>query len=350
MTLITLPKPIIYPSDFIQTISAGSANGTTLDAAGEYVAHVYQATEAMTISHVGFRPNAVTGSPTADVRIETVGTDGLPSGTLFGTDTNIVTGTLTTAWALHALTASASITKGQFFAVKFAYNSGTSFNVSQFASAVTVARSGSFYSVVNTGAATKADFLANKHAVLGSSTTTFYAMPGMLPSSGNSENVDFNSGSANTRYGLRFKIPFKARFRGARFASTLQGDFDLLLHNDAGTLLGGISVDGDHYYDDSTDGGPGPIIIDDDVTLEKDTWYRCTVAATTVTDQEVQVIVMPSADYISGTPWGANAHLTTWNGSAWSDTATEKVPHMTIVLDQIDDGTGSGSGGSFTFS
>ena len=99
------------------------ATRTTMDASGDYDAIVLAAREAMTISHVGFRTGAVAGSPTADVRIETVAATGLPSGTLWATNTNIVTGALSgSTYALHALTASASITACQMFDVKTASN------------------------------------------------------------------------------------------------------------------------------------------------------------------------------------------------------------------------------------
>src|SRR5580765_13275 len=128
MTMVSTSGLIQWPQRFQTASSPGLNNIATLTAAGHYVCYISIAQEDMVISHVGFRVGTCTGSPTADCRIETVATTGLPSGTLWATNTNIVTGTLSTDTnVLNALTAAATITKGQVFAVKIAYNSGTSF-------------------------------------------------------------------------------------------------------------------------------------------------------------------------------------------------------------------------------
>jgi hypothetical protein len=69
--------------------------------------------------HVGFRAGTAAGSPTIEVRIETLDASGLPSGTLWATNTNGTTGTVSSnTYVLWALTASASIAKGQMFCVR----------------------------------------------------------------------------------------------------------------------------------------------------------------------------------------------------------------------------------------
>ena len=71
MALQPLSTLLPWPNINLGAITAGTiSNGSTLDAAGEYVALVAQAREAMTISHFGFRANAVAGSPTADLRLK----------------------------------------------------------------------------------------------------------------------------------------------------------------------------------------------------------------------------------------------------------------------------------------
>ena len=347
MTMITLDRPLIYPGGFTATDILLFGNSGTLDAAGEYVANIYQATEAMTISHAGFRPGTIVGSGAADLRIETVGADGNPSGTLWAANTNIATGALTTdTWALFALTASATIAKGDFFAFVIQYNAGTSLQVGQLGtSSNTTQMSSAYYRVTNTGTPTKSVPNHFLNAVLGSGATTFYNLPGMMPITAETD-PDFNSGSATFRYGIRFKVPFKTRFRGVSFvAGNATGDFTVALYDDAGTLQGSLAVDGDTPRDGA------PFLIDEDIELAKDTWYRATIEATSVTNVELQYITLPSADYISGTPWGANCHLTSWDGAAWDDTNTTFLPLMQIAIDQIDDGTGTGStgGGAWTF-
>jgi hypothetical protein len=347
MTLVTLPSPIIYPGMLASGSTLFSVGGdTTLDAAGEYVAHIFQARSAMTISHVGFRPSTVTGSGTVDIRIETVGTDGFPSGSLWAANTNIAgTALSSNTWSLQALTASASIASGEWVAVKFVYNSGTSVQTGRFNNAAPRIY-GRAYRAINTGTPTQSAYTsAELLAVVGSSSTAFYNLSGMTPATAETD-TDFASGSTPNRYGIRFQIPFKARCRGISFNSAQVGDFTAAIYSDAGALLGSIDVDGNNFI---TGNDGACFIIDDDVTLNANTWYRATIEATTVTNQEVQTITLPSADYLSGTRWSANAHLTTWNGSAWDDTNTAILPCMNLLLDQIDDGTGSGSGGARSY-
>lgn len=339
MTLITLKTPLLWPASngAVSSDTAFTLSGDLVDAAGEYLAHIFQADEDMTISHVGWRNGTVSGSPTADVRIETVDGSGLPSGTLWAANTNLVTGTLTAnTWNLNALTASASITKGQFWCVKIAYNSGTSFQVGRTAGATwQPSQNANFWRVLNQGTPTISNVTLVPFMAVGNSATTFHMVEGMWPVS-TFTSTTFASGSSPNRYGLRFQVPFKGRLLGASFLSSQVGNFTLAVHDDAGTLLESIAVDGDY-----------PRYIrcmnfDTSVSITKNTWYRVSVEATTVTNQMVQTFTLPSSSYTGAIPWGAFGHLTTWNGSAWDDTNTTIIPIMNLAFDQIDDGEGAG--------
>jgi hypothetical protein len=96
MALQSIAGDLNWPGGAVTYFAGAPSLGAldTFDAAGEYGAMILQAQEDMTISHVGFRTAGATGSPTADVRIETLASTGFPSGTLWATNTNIVTGTL----------------------------------------------------------------------------------------------------------------------------------------------------------------------------------------------------------------------------------------------------------------
>jgi hypothetical protein len=343
MTLITLPNAIWYPNPAFGSALLAQASAATLDAAGEYVAYVFRAEEAMTISHFGFRPSTITASGTVDMRIETVGADGNPSGALWAANTNIAGDTLTTnTWYLGALTASASIAAGDMVAAVIAYNSGTSVQVGHWTGAVAAGFHGAqAYRVISTGGSA-AKNLGLGNAAIGSSATAFYHIPIILPGTTETD-TNFASGSSPNRYGIRFKVPFACRLSGFSFNTQLNGDFNAVLYSDAGASLQSQSVDGDTY----NDGEMGAITFDTPQTLTADTWYRATIEATEAgVNQEVQTITLPSADYIDATPWGSNAHLTTHNGAAWDDTNTDIIPLMSLLIDQIDDGEGDGGGGA----
>jgi hypothetical protein len=332
MAMVTIPQPISYPEGLELSALLGVNGGTTIDAAGEYFAWIWQAREAMTISHIAMSIGTVSASGAADLRVETVGTDGFPSGTLWAANTNVATGALSqSAWnGPFALTASASIAAKDFVAIKMVYSSGTSFQSRNFNNNTHVPGSLA-YRATNTGTPALASPVGAPLAV-GNSSTTFYNLGWTLPFS-NTVHTDFNSGSATFRRGLRFRIPFRARVAGGAFVTQQVGDFDLDLYSDAGSLLASVSVEGDRYAT-----ALGSVLFDTPYTIAANTWYRLTVEPTSVTNQEVNTLLMPSADYATACPWGVNGHETSWNGSAWDDTNTDEMPMMQILIDQIDDG------------
>jgi hypothetical protein len=335
--LISLPAPWRYPSSFITNGTVGSTNVGTLDAAGEYTAFLFTARQAMTISHVGVYAG-VSGSPTADVRIETVDmTTGVPSGTLWDTDTNIVTGTLVSGNNLVALTASATIAIGDQVAVKVAYNSGTSLNLS-YSNSMVGTSSNSPYLVTYTGGAAAKQAVPSKLVMsLGSSTTAFYSVDGLIPAV--PANMVWDSGDSPVTRGLRFQLPFAARVCGlALFCGNDDGAFDYALYDDAGATLETASFDPDFRID--TTSGMIECIFDAPVSLDADTWYRAAVTATTSgTDTRMYTLTLPSLNYRTAVAWGENAHYATFAGS-WTDTATAVIPLVCLLIDQIDNGGG----------
>src|SRR6185436_5530922 len=71
----------------------------------------------------------LSGGPALDLRIETVATL-LPTGTLFGTNTNAAYSPAgTNSWVWTTLTADAAVTEGNLFAAVVGYTSGTSAGV-----------------------------------------------------------------------------------------------------------------------------------------------------------------------------------------------------------------------------
>lgn len=348
MTLVSLPSPIYWPGNFGSTSGTpGITNGlVTVSAAGHYGAYVFCAKEDMTISHVGFRAGTAVGSPTIEVRIETVDASGLPSGTLWATDTNGTTGTITSSSnVLQALTASASVARGQVFCVKLAYASGTSQQILQWSNVNYNFQSSLPYIVTNTGTPTKGLMNTSFAAVsFGSSSTTFYQVPGASPGSSTTGGAFNNTNSA--RRGLRFTPPMSCRVCGLRwYNSNSSGDYNVAIFNDAGTELSSSSTafDGDHNAASAN----GTIIafFDNPVTLTAGTTYRVAVEPSSATNAHVSAFVLPSADYRGGTAAGTTAHYTTYASGSWTDTATDTIPFMDILIDQIDDGAGTGGGG-----
>lgn len=343
MTLVALPAPIVWPG--INVVNSGAPTlqaATLLDAAGEYSAMVFNAKQAMAITHVGFYVQGAVGSPTAEVRIETL-TSGNPSGTLFATNTNGTSGTLTAStWALVALTATANITAGQDFAVLVQYASGTSTTLSSLTASTFGLISAFPYRVTNTtGSAVKSNG-QNLQIALGSSTTTFYPLTSCYPvlSSGGGT---FNNTNGAVR-AARFQVPFTCRAIGMRvFLGPSVGNFNIVLFDDAGSELSSSST----AKVGANLKGSGETVesfFDNPVTLAIGTWYRAGLEPSSATNSQINFVVLPSADYRSAMPGGTNYHYATRASGVWTDTATDTVPLIDIIIDQLDNGATTGGG------
>ena len=344
MTLVSLSAPIQWPGSVGSTVGAPAVGASSsLTSAGHYVAYIFVAREDMTVSHVGFRAGTATGSPTAEVRIETLDASGMPSGTLWATNTNGTTGTLTAnTWTLQALTASASITKGQAFCVKVAYASGTNFTIGTYNNSNFPFTSNLPCSVTNTGTPTKA-LLNNVGALiaLGSSSTTFYQVYGSFPFNTTTGGTFNNTNSA--RRGLRFTPPMKCRVVGVRwYNSNAVGDFNAAVFDDAGSELSTSSTAFDGDLSAASANGTITVFFDNPVSLTAGTTYRVAIEPSSATNAHVLAYVLPSANYRGASPLGTNGHYTTFASGSWTDTATDTIPMMDILIDQLDDGAGSG--------
>jgi hypothetical protein len=343
MALVSLPSPICWPgiTGALDT-SIALFTTNTLTAAGHYAAFIFAAREDMAITHVGCRIGTVAGSPTAEVRIETVDTSGLPSGTLWATNTNGTTGTITSDTnILQALTATANITKGQVFCVMIKYASGTSIIV-QHTSLNNPVASNLPYRVLNTGTPTKGQlFDCLPTIALGSSSTTFYHVPGTLPVASLTTNAFNNTNSA--KRGLLFTPPMSCRAVGIRWhQNNNAGNYNAVLYDSGGTELSSSSTayDGDHAI--SSVGGLSTVFFDNPVTLTAGTTYRIAIEPSSATNCNVSTIVLPSANYRGASPAGATANYTTFATATWTDTATDTLPIMDVVIDQLDNGAGGG--------
>jgi hypothetical protein len=243
---------------------------------------------------------------------------------------------------LTALGASATISKGQMFAVKIAYASGTSQVIQRLDGILPAAANVLPYSVVNTGTPTKGAAGYTILLALGSNSTTFYQIPGAIAANSFTAGTFNNTNSA--KRGLRFVPPMNCRAIGMRFyTGSTSGDYNISIMNDAGTELSSSSTayDGDQT---ASGGSMTTAFFDNAVTLTAGTAYRIAIEPTSATNSGVTFYTLPSADYYTASPGGANATYATLASGTWTDSTTQ-VPIMDVLLDQIDDGTGSGSGG-----
>ncbi|HEX6961130.1 MAG TPA: hypothetical protein VF175_04635 [Lacipirellula sp.] len=347
MTLQTVP-PFVYPGFTLRV--GGSlpavANGTQLNAAGEYDSVVFRPGREFTPTHIAFVANAVAADSEVDCRLETVDdTTGLPSGTLVAANANGLSGTIpsgSTGWKQIALTSAPTIGPSADVAIKIAWVSGD----------LTVARMANYgvlsekpYQVANTGAPTK----GTSHVIVALyDGSTYLLIPGVFPFSGitgGSFNSDTASGSGGDERGVRFRLPFKARACAIRtYDAAASGDFDVLITDDSGNELSSsaAAVDasnqlGNHGWAENPLANP--------VTLDANTWYRAFVRPSTTTNTNLLRAILNSAAVKTALPCGVD-----WNycfrtdGGAPDDTGADACPLIDLVFDQLDDGEGGGSG------
>lgn len=335
-------KPRIWPG-IVEAVAAGPliSADIAMTAAGHYTCPVMQAWRDMTITHMGFYPQAATGSPTGTWTIETVSTTtGLPTGTLWnasGGGSTVTTGTLVAGtWVLSALAASAVITRGSWFAAKFAMASGTTLSSGKISSFGGL--SNLPYRANSTGSPAKAVTIPQLLA-LGDSATTFIPFDQLWPITAWTANSFNNTSSA--KRGVRFQVPFACRATGVRTIQGLGGDYNILITNDAGTDLGSTSilVDKDLFMAST---GYSNVFFTTPAVLSPGTSYRLVIEPTSATNCQSIVMTLPTADYRSGMPGGTNYTYTAYTGT-WDDSQTTLVPAMDLIIDQLDDGAGGGS-------
>jgi len=342
MALVTLSNPIFWPG-LAAAVQANPSTGTdaTLDAAGEYVGYAFIARENMVISHVMFRAGTVAGSPTATVSIEALDASGLPTGSAGFGSTNGTTATISSnTTVLTALGGSATISKGTAFCVKITYASGTSIITQSLASLVFPCYTTMPYRITNvTGSAVRTVISNAPIMALGSSSTAFYNVLGMLP--GTYATGAFNNTNSAKR-GLRFVPPMPCRAVGIRWLNGANaGDYNAVLYNDAGTELSSSSTafDGDNHL--SSNNAAMIVYFDNAVTLAAGTAYRIAIEPTTATNANVSTLTLPSSDYYGATPAGTAATYASFATATWTDSTTQ-IPLMDVILDQLDDGVSSG--------
>jgi hypothetical protein len=238
------------------------------------------------------------------------------------------------------------VTKGQVFCVKLAYASGTSLIIANSLGMASPHQSVMPYLVTNTGTPTRAGTAATISTLaLGSSSTSFYQLQATMPINTITNNTFNNTSSA--KRGMRFTPPMDCRIIGVRwYQGGATGDCNFAIYSDAGSELSSSSTvfEGDVFSNQSS--GSTTVYFDNPVTVDAGTTYRVAFEPTSSTNVNITTYTLPSANYRGATPAGTTAHYTTYTASTWVDTATDQVPLIDILIDQLDDGTGSGSGGS----
>jgi hypothetical protein len=330
----------------------------TFDSATDRLAWVGRSPITDALETIYLRTTTVTTGCTVDVRIETV-VNGRPSGTLWGTNTNIavvIADTDDNVWKTAALTAAASLNAGDEYAIVVVVSSGTP-NL-QFrgnpGGNTFWAISGHYpLRLQDTGAGTWANIGSALNWIAEFATAGVKHLVGLTPADTGTITA-YNSGTAPDERALRFQVPFKCRIAGLRvmmFNIAAGADFSASLWDAAGDTdaeaLGQASMDGDFALSTTQDGYVD-LLFDAPVTLDIGTTYYAGVRADTanniglgqlshtgVTDAMLAFPAGSAQTYLSTREWTAGA------AGAWTDTTTA-LPLIHLIVDQLDDGVSAG--------
>jgi hypothetical protein len=323
--------------NYLATTTTGVISSAALVASGR-IGFVFQAPKTGTIDRVLWQSGTAVGSPTVDVRLETVGT-GSPSGNLFATDTNIVTGVVASNTAYEStLTAGASVTQGDFLSLVWAYNSGTSIQI-----ALASSTAGSMQlNLPQISTAGTYSLISGRlpYAALRYSDGTYCPIaPGGVAYGVGSTTSQYTSGEE----GVRFRFAHPVRISG--FWSTHDPDVDVTynLYADAtapgGTAIRSLTVSANRFIQKNA--VVSQYNFSSAVTLSANTWYRLVGASSGSPGTRFSINTIPSASYAAAV--ATDHHQTKSSGGSWTDTTTI-LPQIGVIADGFDDGVGGGGG------
>lgn len=334
----------------------------TLDAATEKMAFVFVVPTAggnLTVTDVMFQITGYSGTGNLDVRVETVGADGNPTGTLAGTNTNLVVSISSDGIKTAALTASASLTAGTAYAVVFAYSSGTYGIATHRIEAGD--RTGfigghiaySRFFVSGAWSASTAHMSAGPAFALKLSGGTYANLPGVNGLSAMNRTT-FNNTTTVRKRGAAFVPRFPGTvcgwaLWGGGFAST---DFTMELRSTAGSLLATYSADKDrgNYYGSAgvnyNNFTRGYFAATYDVVAG--TTYDLLLVPGSATNMAINVASIMntgetnSLNLFNG---GADCIQVEIDNASARTTDNTKRPMMSLLFSHLDDGAGGAGGG-----
>jgi hypothetical protein len=324
----------------------------SFNGASEKVGWVLCPPKTGSIRKIHYRTIAVAnvGTDPLDVRIETVGATGQPSGTLWGTNTNVaqMCGGANTWMTTDALTADAVITNTDTPIAVVIANPATGFADCQVAAIATAfsGAPGRPYGLIYTSVWSAPQALASVMALEYSDGSIPYT-PGLHPLS------EFTSQALTTattpdEIGIRFSVPFRARVKGFWITprlTAITSDFQVSLYNPAGSLVLSKVFDASQmqslafqYTEEFFVGTQ---------TIEPNTFYRLAVKPTTTNNLDVAYMGCATTALMDGMPGGPDVYWTErTDGGSWTDTTT-RWPMMGVLLDQLSNNVSSG--GSHVF-
>lgn len=318
--------------------SAWLASFFDLDAQNEQCAAILDVPKTGAIRKVGFAVDQVTVSGAADVRIETISA-GLPTGTLWGTNTNVAHTVSATGWQVtSALTSDASVTRGDRIAVVIKNNSASAdFRIENVSNGPWSSSrypygaqdlGGAGWSKVSVTPALYLEYSdASQERIIG---VPVFINPGL---------ATFNSGSAEDEIGNRMVLAYGCRTQGAWILADIEQTSDVVLYEGT-TQLASCTLSPDERG--ATSVGLYYCLWDAAQELTASTVYRVVLKPSTTTPNTAIYTGSVSSAQLALLPGGANVYKTgRADAGSWSDDSST-ITAIGLIIDQIDLGGGSG--------
>lgn len=320
----------------------------SLDASTDKVGAIFAPETEDAITHVGYRLDSVTGTVTNLYKIGLQGIDasGLPDGTYKGGGTPAsatITPSGTNAWRWVALDNSYTPSMPEVLALVLEYSGSGTINGSNFASVTqsisSVARYDFPCSLSSTGLWAK---LAGVPPCFGYRTAN-----GRFGHIIQSETTR-TAGTNGHRVAMKFTVPsgcadtFKISAAKIFFAAATGGSIILGLWDTAGTAIQSATYDSDVPASAAGRWVRLPFDPSTVTALTAGTSYYLGLERSGA-NLDLSTAVMAEADDLQAWPGGTSWIAGTWNGSAWTDIATER-PFMQPVVSDITEPAGGGGG------
>lgn len=344
-TSVSVGTPFPWPGNLPHGGAApATGNGDAHSSSGHYSAEYFMATEDMVVTHIGAKMNAAS-SPTATFSIQTVSA-GLKTGTNFSTNSDTGAVTPSTTFTAYALTGSATIARGDVFALVVTWGAGT----------YTPGTSGSIlsnftvpYHGTNVGGSDAKSLLSlARNYSLHSSATTFYRLRALRPAASIASNAFNNTNSAARA--MKFTIPFNARVVGIRtYQGTATGNYVAALANSDCSSVLSTSDTTITAANSAAVAGTSDIMFDNAVSVTNGTSYCAYLEPNSATNINFYTATMPTSgatasQYRGAWPGGTAVFASSRSSGTWTD-ATDQVPFMDILIDEVDAGDGTSTAG-----
>lgn len=323
-----------------------TAFGTAaLDATSDHIAVSVMAHKTGTITKLGAGIAAVNGTPpTYEIRAETDGGSGTPSGTLAGTDTNATFTPSAAGWTWHTLTGSLSVTAGDHFHIRVQHNTGTidASNRATFQYYMNQTTNQFPFALSSTNSGTSWTRLPNV-PILSAQYSDDEVLWGTMPMEDGIENTLYDNADTPDERGIKWTQPFTGNCCGAMIwlfgISSASSTWDVVLYDSGDNVVASASQTGAQAVTTLAD--RGLYAFWGDVELTSGETYRLVLKPTHASNTvQAYGYTCPDANSLLAAGFPGVSQTTRTDGGSWTDTANALYA-MTPLFSSVDAGGAS---------